>query len=166
MLIHSVPRRHAWQCVVSHNFGHACAEASEGMLEDEQRPAGIGASGEGATVAAAALSAVATAEPGMHDKHAWWRAAAAVLAAHFTAAHSPSSCGAAHAGETAPLTTQQSPTTKGVGGGPWRGAAHAPCEGGPQSEPACMGDAQHDVGLVLQRALMVAMVCYRPLPRS
>lgn len=131
------------------------------MHEDQPPPTDVEAGGVGGT-AAAALSAVATAKPGMHDKHSWWHAAVAALAAHFTTALAPSFCSGEQGKDGAEGVQKGSGQATGAVGGivggktvTGRGLGGV---GGVDAQ-ACMEDWHHDVGLVLQRALMVAMVC-------
>jgi hypothetical protein len=116
---------------------------------------------------AAVLSYVATAKPGMHDKHAWWRAAASALAAHFTSSHfhSPASYELAEDGVvTGGMDKEYGTGAVQVETFPASDHVRDKMKAGLQQDVGYIAlqehvdSSQHDVALVLQRALIVAMV--------
>lgn len=119
--------------------------------------------GEG-PVAATAVAAVAMAEPGMVEKHAWWRTAAAALAALFTDPEGPCRPVAARCGDG-------SSSQEGGGGACARASGTGRREHGGRVSSfgrrpggrsgagwAGLGSCGHDLVLVLHRVLQVAMV--------
>lgn len=136
--------------------GSAEGEAGGARAAEGRRTGDSGAVATAATDGAAAVAAVAMADPGMHSRHVWWRTAAAALAALFT---DPAGPLARPAGRTAACGVQAAATARG---GPRRsgsGTARRESSGaGGSLDWVGFGPCCHDVALVLQRILQVAMV--------
>eukprot|EP00892_Ulva_mutabilis_P006055 jgi/Ulvmu1/3821/UM018_0032.1 len=100
--------------------GPAAGQGDQRISGDATQPSAV----------ASAVAAVAMSDPGMHEGHAWWRTAAAVLAALFTDPEGPLSAA---------------------------GVAGRPPAAGRAAGWAGLGPCCHDVALVLQRVVQVAM---------
>lgn len=145
-------------------YGTAAAEL-HGLGERGSKRARLHASAEGeaaeprAADGAAAVAAVAMADPGMHSRHVWWRTAAAALAALFTDQAGPLARPAARTAACGAAAATAGPGSRRSGGSGPSGTARRQSSGaGGTSDWVGFGPGCHDVALVLQRILQVAMV--------
>lgn len=149
---------------------HGSGESSASADVRRQSSSGPTAGTHAPRGGAAAVAAVAMADPGMHSRHIWWRTAAAALAALFTDPEGPlgasATCSTAlAAGSVDSAAGHGALGMEAHGGGPRR--ADSGTSGAPRRQSsnaagvagwAGLGPCCHDVALLLQRVLQVAMV--------